>query len=343
MSFNEAQWPNGIPIERGRIVGVNRETGTGTILYSYDVRTDSGKNLEGIQCASPYFNTERGTGIYSIPDENSLCLVGWIESDQPVIIGFIGATDDNRGFKNGRPNVRTTGSHILSTRSGARMIIENAGVIQVEVNQTCRRQYVAFRDIIKDECLNYLLYTGGGFLRWEQNIDDGSTTYAQRIFANENWTESRFAEIRYDSGTGFTIQYGGSESGNDALDGRITMDEEGNFLIENGISGENDIVSIALENDGEVLITGQSGAAYRIDPDGIISMEGSSSEKISMDGGKVLIEGTEIELKAGSITLTGATEAEVIDCTTLNCKNISCSGIINSRGGMGSYWDPDKT
>ena len=330
-------------IQRGRISTVHQSASTRRIQYAYDVELEAGgRTFERVQVASQYFNSARGSGVFTVPEPGAMCLLGWYEGNHPVIIGFLGVTDDDAGYANRRMSV-TPGSTVISSPLGASIIVENAGAIIEKASPACMRKYIGTRDTIQDEALKYKMYMGGGFIQWTENEETGDTTYRIRAFVSEEWQNSDFAEIEMGADASvLSIKTGYTSGGEDAIRTEIGVDPTGDLFISAGLEDDSKSTSLQLSADGNLDVLGVKDSKVNIDPDGVVTITGQSGAEIIMDAsGKITVKANELEIDAPVTRFTKPVTFDgMVTCNSV----LSVNGMITtSQGGTGSFWEPDRT
>jgi len=337
MDFFSKQFSSSVRLERGRIVNVDYNGQNRKYKYSCHVKTQAGRDLQRVQMATPYYNTTNGSGHFVLPEINAHVLVGYIEGDHPVILGFIGATDDDGGYGNNRTQV-SPGSHIIETSGGAGILVENSGIIEERASPLCRRRYIQNNEIIFDQCVNYFMDAGGGVIKWELKPESDKSTnalanFVLRGYQNNDWASSLFGEIRIGDSHRFLLAAGGPGDGEEEIRAQIEFDDEDNITVEGASASDEGPISTEWLADGTFIITGRNGSSIVIDPQGLITITGQAGAKIEMDTeGNVNIEGTNINISAPSLNIDGV----------LSCKTLNVDGIITARNGLANFWDPEK-
>ena len=162
-------------IETARIVNVNIDD------WSVDVTSlpPADKKYFDIQVMSPYFHYSNGEGIYCMPEVGALV---WVcrptegEFGTPFVLGYQAPYDgDSQSYRNGRQSLNP-GDIMLRTRDENFIILRRGGVVQIGATPTAQRIFIPIRNIIKDFCENYELYSFGGELTWTTDRTDQTTT-----------------------------------------------------------------------------------------------------------------------------------------------------------------------
>ncbi len=174
-----------------------------------------------IQVGSPYVHSNRGEGIYALPDVGAKCLV-CIPSDgtAPVVLAFImppvslaAETEEQENqteqgapieevpaysFNGGRPRPKP-GDIAMRGRDGNFAILHRGGVLQIGATSLAQRIYIPVGNILTDISQNYRHYNAGGSINWGVKVgpseDHPPTSLKQtfRLFADEEEASVRIA------------------------------------------------------------------------------------------------------------------------------------------------------
>jgi hypothetical protein len=172
LSVSESEW---IPatVQTCRIINVNIED------WSVDVIGEhANKKFCDVQVMSPYFHIENGEGIYAQPEVGALAWICTPSSGRfatSFLLGFQSAHDEAYdGFRGGRQTLNP-GDIMMRTRDENFLILRRGGVVQIGATPTAQRIFIPIRNIIRDFCENYELFSFGGELTWETDRDDQTT------------------------------------------------------------------------------------------------------------------------------------------------------------------------
>lgn len=202
-------------IHEAKVLDVNMVNWTVDCVTVFDQ-----KRFFDIQVASPYMHSNRGEGIYVMPEIGSKCVV-CIPSDgpPPFVLAFImppetlpdtsseeapEGTDGNsqrpRGstYRGGREKCMP-GDIKIRGRDGQFVILHRGGVLQFGSTELAQRICVPLGNLVTDISQNYNHFNSGGSVSW--GIRPGSpeenpeTEYRHtfRVYANDEYADIRAA------------------------------------------------------------------------------------------------------------------------------------------------------
>lgn len=169
--------PEGIStptIIEGKVVDINLALWTVDVISQFD-----SKWYLNVQVASPYLHSNRGEGIFVMPEIGAKCHI-CIPSDgpPPFVLDFImphetsesTATDstDQTGvatFAGGRVRAKP-GDIYIKGRDGNFVILHRGGVLQIGATELAQRIYIPLTNLVSDISQNYRHYNTGGSINW---------------------------------------------------------------------------------------------------------------------------------------------------------------------------------
>jgi len=169
----------GAHILEGKVVDINLKLWTVDVISQFDQ-----KWYLNVQVASPYMHSNRGDGIYVMPEIGAKCHV-CIPSDgpPPFVLDFImpqegmarpdvpdqgdGAQDPNTeaSFHGGRVRPKP-GDIYMRGRDGQFVILHRGGVLQIGSSELAQRIYIPLQNLVTDISQNYRHYNAGGSEGW---------------------------------------------------------------------------------------------------------------------------------------------------------------------------------
>jgi hypothetical protein len=167
-------------IEQGRIVNVNIKD------WSVDVAGEfANKIFLDVQVSSPYLHYANGEGIYTMPEVGAMC---WVclpstgHMSPPFVMGFMAPIDERKGsdgkiaanFRASRQNMNP-GDTMIRTRDDNFIILRRGGVVQIGATPIAQRLFIPLRNIIRDMCENYDLFSLAGEMTWSVDRTDQTT------------------------------------------------------------------------------------------------------------------------------------------------------------------------
>lgn len=177
----------GAHILEGKVVDINLKLWTVDVVSQFDQRT-----YLNIQIASPYLHSNRGDGIYVMPEIGAKCHV-CIPSDgpPPFVLDFImpaegvdsGGDDqgageqepsNTSGFPGGRVRPKP-GDIYIKGRDGNFVILHRGGVLQIGSTELAQRIYIPLQNLVTDISQNYRHYNSGGMEGWYLASGDSET------------------------------------------------------------------------------------------------------------------------------------------------------------------------
>ncbi len=206
----------GMPlVHEAKILDVNMVNWTVDCVTVFDQ-----KRFFDIQVASPYLHSNRGEGIYVVPEVGAKCLI-CLPSDgpPPFVLAFImpaetltdtasneapAGTESNaqqaRGstFRGGRGKGKP-GDIVLRGRDGNFVVMHRGGVLQFGATELSQRICVPLGNLVTDISQNYNHFNTGGSVNWglrpgspEENPE---TEYRHtfRAYANDEYADIRVA------------------------------------------------------------------------------------------------------------------------------------------------------
>lgn len=195
--------------------------------------------ITDVPLMSPYFFKEFGQGAYFIPEAGARCVVGQTMDDY-FVIGYLPPLDQNfidasaelkptqdlqsqftnearaklkrapgqdavgdrtKSYRSSREGDMLPGDYCFKTRAFNKLKIFNNGNILVEASKICFRIYTQLKNWMMDICVNYVMTTPGGEIRWtnevatkesdykremKQYVDDKFASYIETIGADSN-------------------------------------------------------------------------------------------------------------------------------------------------------------
>ena len=241
---SEARYQPAI-IEQGRVVNVNVKD------WSVDVVSSevAGKFHLDVQVSSPYLHFVNGEGIYVMPEVGAMCWVCEPSSglrSRPFILGFSAPVDERKdengkipgNYRAGRQNMNP-GDIMLRTRDENFVILRRGGVVQIGATSLAQRLYIPVRNIIRDMCENYDLFSVAGEMTWAvdrtDQTTDGSAPTLFSLRAKNKANEPEHAAI-------LTL-------GSHKDDDKLTL----NLLInDSGATGAKQMVQLQITKEGNV-------------------------------------------------------------------------------------------
>jgi hypothetical protein len=190
--------------------------GTGQIQYD-------------IPILNQYFYKEKGQGVYAIPETGAQCIVanalgqrfvlGYLPPVDPVEIDrsvtgretedlseeyvegkrFAQSEEDENirsmSYRCNREEDMLPGDYCMKTRAGNKVKVFSNGNILAEATKLCTRIYSALKNWIFDICVNYLLRTPGGEIRWTNAVGSNQTDYRRLIKQKVTDKKHSFTEL----------------------------------------------------------------------------------------------------------------------------------------------------
>jgi hypothetical protein len=327
-------------IEEARVIDYNLDA------WTVDVRTQfDQKFYPNIQVGSPYMHSNRGEGIYAMPEVNAKCLV-CLPSDgpPPYIFAFImpmetpedpaGSTaatgaaatsvanataqaGASRGavFSGGRTRAKP-GDIVMKGRDGNFVVLHRGGVLQVGSTELAQRLYIPIGNIIMDVSQNYEHHNAGGSINWGL-----STSYTD----TNPETEFRQTFRTY--------------VGNDLSDVRVAVGKVHQPVDEppNGEGGNNAKLNIGTDGQNSTIVT-----EFVVAPGGFVTESGAPTADASTlsvfrlffdsNGGAFLRAQANVNVRVGKKLRLSMTDLEV---TASNNAQITAGGLARLQGGTG--------
>lgn len=199
----------------GRVINVNHVNWTVDVVSQFEQM-----RLLDIQVASPYQHSNRGEGIYVVPEVGSKCVVCWPgDGSPPFVMAFVmphevdtSVSEDapagttaratttqspvDASFAGGRPRSKG-GDMMMRGRDGNYVVLHRGGVLQLGANELSQRVYIPMNNLIMDFCENYAMHNSGGTIRWGLQEGEGSDdlptemTETFRVKANDKYGDVR--------------------------------------------------------------------------------------------------------------------------------------------------------
>ena len=177
----------------------------------------TGQRQIDVPMMSPYFHWEKGQGAYFIPEEGAKCIVAQA-NDTYFILGFIPVVD--KGFSDADSDLKPTqnlskeftsearsalkqppgekddrtlsyrcnregdmlkGDYCLKTRAFNKFKLFTNGNILMEATKLCFTVWSHLKDWIMTVCVNSLLKTPGGEIRWTNDDATRESDYKREI------------------------------------------------------------------------------------------------------------------------------------------------------------------
>lgn len=202
-------------IHEAKVLDVNMVNWTVDCITVFDQ-----KRFFDIQVASPYLHSNRGDGIYAVPEVGSKCMV-CIPSDgpPPFVLGFImpaetltdtsteetpAGTEENAAaptgstFRGGRDKGKP-GDIVFKGRDGNFLLLHRGGVLQVGSTELAQRICIPLGNLVTDISQNYNHFNTGGSINWglRPGSPEGNpeTEYRHtfRVYANDEFADIRVA------------------------------------------------------------------------------------------------------------------------------------------------------
>jgi hypothetical protein len=300
-------------VEQGRIVNVNVRD------WSVDVAGEFGNKLFlDIEVASPYLHIANGEGIYVMPEVGALCWVCMPSTGNmapPFVLGFAAGIDERKdedgnipaNFRGGRQNLNP-GDIMLRTRDENFVILRRGGVVQIGATPIAQRLFIPVRNIIRDMCENYDLFSLAGEMTWSvdrtDQTTDGSAPTLCSLKVKNKANEPEHAAL-------LTI---GSHKDQDEL----TL----NLLIkESGATGAATMIQMQMTKTGNVLW--QMEGAYETVAKKSITLTAEEESFIAqaLKGEMILKAAKSLLMEAGEQWSASATKEAIIKASKLIVQN----------------------
>lgn len=202
------------PFFMGNIERIDPERWVATVYLEQDQT-----KIEDVPIMSPYFFKEFGQGAYFMPEAGARCLVGQTMDDY-FIFGFLPPLDQNfidadaekkptqnlgaqftnearaklkrapgqdvvgdrtKSYRSSREGDMLPGDYCLKTRAFNKFKLFNNGNILMEASKLCFRIWTQLKNWMMDICVNYLLKTPGGEIRWTNNDVDNQSDLRKEV------------------------------------------------------------------------------------------------------------------------------------------------------------------
>lgn len=289
--------------------------------YSCRVMTDQGRDLQNVPWVSLYLNPSTGAGIQMVPKPRTRVLVAYPKKGNPVILGFLAPVGlDGTYTANREPMPQ--GSFMVKTDSGAKILLQEGGIIRLQSTPQCRRTYIPFHDQIRDFCRNYYLITSGGEFTFTESTD-GQRLTALRIEAFEKAGAEPGASVRLQMGS-----HGDQDPEPTVPEGKVFsmvvnektqvyIGKNGRIMIRNHQPAGTEANDISIESDGKftlknvkdievnagtgkvTILAGDGGnTKLEMEPNGTVSIKSATQIKI---------EAPDVQVKAQQVTLDAPT------------------------------------
>lgn len=154
--------------------------------WSVDVAGEfANKVFLDVQVSSPYLHYANGEGIYTMPEVGAMC---WVclpstgHMSPAFIMGFMAPIDERKGsdgkiaanFRASRQNMNP-GDIMMRTRDDNFCILRRGGVVQIGATPIAQRLFIPLRNVIRDMCENYDLFSLAGEMTWSVDRTDQTT------------------------------------------------------------------------------------------------------------------------------------------------------------------------
>lgn len=217
-SWTQSEGSGGALIHEARILDINLKNWTVDCVTVFDQ-----KRFFDIQVSSPYLHSNKGEGIYVMPEVGAKCLV-CIPSDgpPPFVLAFImpteavpdaGSAQAPGGIQGGQGQVTTPtdstyaggrpkakpGDIIFRGRDGNFVILHRGGVLQIGSTELAQRIYIPLENLVTDISQNYNHFNSGGSINWGIRASSPETNQETewkqtfRVYANDEFADMRIA------------------------------------------------------------------------------------------------------------------------------------------------------
>ena len=214
-SWTVPEGPTPALIHEAKVLDVNMVNWTVDCVTVFDQ-----KRFFDIQVAAPYLHSNRGDGIYVVPEVGSKCMV-CLPSDgpPPFVLAFImpsetltntsteetpAGTESNAAaptgstFRGGRDKGKP-GDIMLKGRDGNFLSLHRGGVLQIGSTELAQRICIPLGNLVTDISQNYNHFNTGGSINWglRPGSPEGNpeTEYRHtfRVYANDEFADIRVA------------------------------------------------------------------------------------------------------------------------------------------------------
>lgn len=298
-----------------------------------------------------------------IPRANSYCAILFV-GNEPFIIGYVplqnasGTANPGSNYsQNLQPGDKTT-----ATVAGNRITLRSGGALEVISTLGCRTYYIPTIEMVYTLCQQWELDTNGGYLHWDNQVNDTSTPPGATLFdllAFDNVTPTKGTRIQMglsqENQLPFELAVGPITPDTQTLDTEnvlIQAREDGVFQLITALrtvfssgpqTGGGYAVTSDFENgqfsiltplghtlvfndtadDSSVALMHASGARMQMDSTGAISFVDSSNNQMTLDASGLTISTADGHTTTmGSATTIGSSDGK----TTLA---VAADGSIN--------------
>jgi len=214
--------------------------------FGIDIVTFSGRIYKNVTYLCPF--VKGASGIYQVPEKDSMCLVGYINDEVPIVLGFF--TPRNRETHDYRYDREALmeGDICLKTKQygttlEAKIVIYKSGKIYLESTPACNIHLDPITHTILTNALNLIIVTSGGLLRWEKNADNDTTDFSMDIYSKKA-KKGDFTKISIGN-KGNVVKININDKCN------LHIDPEGNISL-------NTKGNINVNADGDIKMTGRT-------------------------------------------------------------------------------------
>lgn len=311
--------------EEATITDVNRKTWTVSVTT-----THSSKDVNDVQCGTPYHHYKMGEGFHHLPEVGAKCYLGWpSDNSPPFIMAYIGAaaevyadgedplrsTTDGEGsstdvsYRSNRPDLNP-GDIGFTGRDGNFVVIRRGGVLQLGATPVAQRLYLPILNYIKDFAENYSLEVFGGDVHWTVGRSEGDPSAnapSSYVFHMNEFAQDKKASVRV---THFPLQ---SPSGGEKSAWEVIVAPQG-VSREDG-SVENETYRMVVQADGskiEVLganrtVTVKGDDSLKVEGDRTVEVDGDESHDV---GGAFSVKAAGKSSLVGSSVCLGSENAK---------------------------------
>lgn len=252
-------------VEMARIINVNiRE-------WSVDVINEYGRKYVDIQVGAPYLHYINGEGIYVMPEVGAyvwICKPSSGMDAMPFIVAFqTPLGEEEVSYRANRPELNP-GDIMMRTRDENFLILRRGGVVQVGATPAAQRMYIPVRNIIRDFCENYLMYTIAGETEWRVYRDEDSDT-------GDKLTEFQLRVKEKANNPGYLVKIAAGSP--DGEDGDVKFKLE---IFESGDKDAKAKITAELEKTGNVAIVIKGNYEATIDGDASVKIGGDMTTEV---------------------------------------------------------------